>query len=278
MRSGLRPLVALTLCLISAGAGAQTPASAKPEQAAAEAKSAPPDRSPPAVNPGRPTVTDPAALTVPGWLETEFGVAKNLNRDRNMGTPLLFKLTAPGGRTQARLAFDGYVSLGDGSFSGFGDTYLAVQHLFRTQDHGKWDISGRLHLKMPTASDAIGTGKVDFGALLLASRDFTPSLHGDFNLGLTSLTRQQQPGTDTQAIAAASFTIPIPGGRWQYTNELVWTSAIAGTRAAVTTMHGVTYAVHRWDVYDAAVQWSLSGDGATWQVLFGRTFFLGKLF
>ena len=85
-------------------------------------------------------------------------------------------------------------------------------------------------------------------------------------------------GTDSQLLLTASFTFPIKGGRWQYTNELVYASPIQGVRSSVTTMHGLTYAVHRYDVYDVAVQWQLHGDGANFQVLFGKTFFLGKLF
>ena len=236
------------------------------------------DKNPPAVNAGRPTVTDPASLTAPGWLESEFGFAKGLDRDRNFSTPFLMKLTSKNERFQYRLSFDGYLKPGEGK-DGFGDTYLGFQYLFAKQEKSRFDISGRLTFKFPTAPASIGgTKKVDFNLLLLASRDFSPKVHGDFNLGVSSLSRSDAPGTDTQVQATASFTFPLKGGRWQYTNELVYNSPISGGRASLTTMHGFTYAVHRYDVYDVAVQWGLQGDGANFQVLFGKTFFLGKLF
>jgi hypothetical protein len=236
-----------------------------------------PDTSPPAVNPGRPTLTDPAALTAPGWLETEFGIQQNLNRDRSFGTPFLLKLTMNNRRLQYRLATDGYVRLGD-STDGIGDTYIAAHYLFAPQERAGYDLAGRLTIKLPTARRALGTQKVDFGALFLASRDYSRWIHADYNAGLTFLTRQNAPGNDTQLFLSASFTLPFRGGRWAYTNELTYFSPISGVRAQVTTMHGLTYAVHRYDIYDVAMQWGLYGDGATWQILFGRTFYLGHLF
>ncbi len=255
----------------------QAPAGSANQQAA------PPDHSPPAVNPGRPTVTDPASLTAPGWLEAEWGTSKNLDRDRTLMTPLLLKLTARNGRVQYRLENDGYVRQGDGT-EGIGDTNVALQYLFTSQERSGYDTSGRIALKIPTAPASIGTRKVDYGLLLLASRDFalypdkSPRVHGDFNLGLSSLTRQAAPGTDTQFLVSASFTFPFKGTRWAYTNELVYFSPIQGQRAEVTTMHGLAYAAHRYAVYDIALQWQLHGDGAVFQVLAGATFFFSKLF
>jgi hypothetical protein len=247
----------------------------EPGRNAAEEKS---DDSPPAVNPGRPTITDPASLTAPGWLESEVGGMKNFDHDRSFSTPFLLKLTSKNNRLQYRLATDGLIFPGAGGGNGFGDTYAGLNYLFARQKDTGFDISGRVTVKIPTAPAFLGTRKVDFNALFLASRDFTPSLHADFNAGLSTLTRQGAPGTDNQFLATASFTIPIKGGRWQYTNEVVYSSPIQGQRALLTTMHGFTYAVHRYDVYDIALQWKLHGDGSNLQLLFGKTFFFGRLF
>jgi len=255
---------------------------AGPEDRAADARSQEPatvnrDSSPPAVNPGRPTVTDPASLTAPGWLEVESGIMKDLDRDRTFSTPFLFKLTSKNARLQYRLSFDGLVAPGQAG-SAFGDTTAGLQYLFVPQSKGGVDVSGRVAVKIPTAPAFIGTRKVDFNALLLASRDFSPQLHCDANLGYSSLSRFQAPGTDQQLFASLSFTTPIKGGRWAYTNEVVYMSPVQGLRGQITTMHGLTYAVHRYDQYDVAFQWQLHGDGPVWQLLAGKTFFLGRLF
>jgi hypothetical protein len=238
----------------------------------------PPNQGPPAVNPGRPTVTDPAALTAPGWLETEFGLQKDLDRDRNFMTPLLLKLTDRNARLEYRLAYDGYQSFAEEATDGFGNVSVALQYLFAPQSRAGFDVSGRLQATIPTASAGMSTNKFDFSAMLLASRDFSPWAHGDFNASVSSLSRLDAPGTDTQLLLSASFTFPFKGNRWAYTNELVYLSPISGQRAQVTTMHGFTYAVHRYEVYDIALQWELEGDGAVFQILGGCTFFLGKLF
>src|SRR4051795_6846160 len=103
-------VLAFTVLVPATGAAAFGTRQPPPAQAADAGR---PDMSPPAVNAGRPTLTDPAALTAPGWLETEFGIFQNLNRDRAFGTPLLFKLTSSNRRLEYRLSTDGYVRLED---------------------------------------------------------------------------------------------------------------------------------------------------------------------
>jgi|GEM_PF-2010974 len=238
-----------------------------------------PDNHPPSVTPSAPSITDTATLSAPGWIEFDLTGFKNLTRDRSIGTPSLIKLTAGNRRLQYRIATDGYIRLGDHS-DGVGDTYLALQYLYKSQQTAGFDVAGRLTTKIPSGRRELGgTQKFDAGGLLLASRDFTKwQFHGDFNLGLSSLTRADAPGADYQLLAAASTTTPIRGGRWQYYNELVYFSPVQGQRYRVTTMHGVTFAQHRYEVYSAAMQWQLHGDASTFQVLLSASFFAGKLF
>jgi hypothetical protein len=238
-----------------------------------------PDNRPPAVTGGTPTITDTAALTLPGWVECDPGSLKNLNRDRILGTPFLLKVTDPNQRLQYRLASDGYVRLGTGVNS-YGDTYAGLHYLIASQEKVGFDVAGRFTVKIPTADPQIGgTKKFDYYALFLGSRDFTKwGLHGDFNLGLSSLSRPAAGGTDYQYLLSGALTVPIRGGRWQYTNELVYFSPIEGQRYRTTTMHGFAFANHRYEVYSAALQWQLHGDGPTFQVLVAGSFFLTKLF
>lgn len=246
---------------------------------AKQASSDQPDSSPPSVTPSAPSITDTATLSAPGWIECDFTAFKNLNLDRSFGTPTLLKLTSGNRRLQYRLSTDGYIRQGDGT-DGVGDTYFALQYLYKPQEKAGFDVAGRLTAKLPTGRRELGgTQKFDFNGLLLASRDFTKwGFHGDFNVGLSSLTRVDAPGADYQLLLAASTTVPIKGGRWQYSNELVYFSPIQGQRYRVTTMHGFAFAQHRYEVYTAALQWQLHGDSAAFQVLFSGSFFLGKLF
>ena len=123
------------------------------------------DHSPPAVTGGTPTITDTATLSPPGWLECDPGSLKNLNRDRILGTPVLFKLTSGNRRVQYRIATDGYIREGDGA-DGFGDTYLGLHYLFAAQERAGFDVAGRFTLTVPTARPALGgTRKFDYTGL-----------------------------------------------------------------------------------------------------------------
>ena len=241
------------------------------------------DEKRPAINAGRPTLTDPATLTAPGWLETEFGIQRLLQDNRLLQTPLLLKLTGGNRRTEYRLQTDGYSRMTDDSgnaVSGIGDTYAALQYLATSGASGNWYTAVRGTVKLPTASASkgIGSGKADYGALFLASRDLSQSLHLDVNAGLAALGQPACTGFDRQIFLSASTTMPIGRGKWQYTNELAYQAAAAGSDSQLTMMHGISYSVQPWDVWDAAINFGLNRGAPKYQVLFGRTFFLGRLF
>jgi hypothetical protein len=217
-------------------------------------------------------------MSTPGWIEFDPGVLKDLQRDSFLGTPYTLKLTSANNRVQYLLGSDGFIQRNIHS-RGVGDTYPGVHYLFVTQDKRGFDVAGKLVLKVPTAqSDIGGTARYDYFGYLLASRDLTKwGLHGDFNVGLASLSRQGDPGYDTQYMVSGSTTSPIQGGRWLYTNELVYFSGFPGQDYQVTTMHGVSYALHRYAIYSAAVQMAIHGDIPKFQLLLAASFNLGHL-
>ena len=269
------PILQFPLASILVTQAAQTPA--PPTQAAA-AKPADDEKDthPPAVSGGTPTVTDAATLSAPGWIEFDPGVLKDIDRDSLLGTPLTLKLTTTNNRLQYLLGSDGYVRQDSGA-KGIGDTFPGIHYLFLNQEKTGFDVAGKLLLKVPTASGTVGgTSRFDYSVFALASRDFTKwGFHGDFNLGLSYLSRAGDPGYDTQTLMSGSTTSPFPGGRWQYTNELVYYSGFAGTPARITTMHGFSYAAHRYATYSAGLQVGLQGDIPRYQVLLAASFNLG---
>jgi hypothetical protein len=252
--------------------------STPPAAAAAAQGTEAPDTHPPAVSGGTPTVTDAAELSAPGWFELDPGVLKDLDRDALLGTPLTLKFTATNNRLQYLLGSDGFVQQ-DAHTRGVGDTYPGVHYLFLTQEKNSWDVAGKILLKVPTASqDLGGTGRFDYSGFVLASRDFTKwGFHGDFNAGVSALSRPNGPGYDNQTLVCGSTTSPIQGGRWQYTNELVYFSAIPGQDYRLTTMHGISYAAHRYATYSAGVQLALHGDIPRYQLLLAASFNIGHL-
>ncbi len=262
---------------------AQSPAKVNPPISTAQIVPPPPqaqdapDTHPPAVSGGTPTVTDAAEVSFPGWIEFDPGVLKSLERDSLFGTPFTFKYTALNNRLQYLLGFDGYVRQ-DSHTTGMGDTYPGVHYIFLTQEKKGFDVAGKLIVKIPTATNQIGTGRMDYSGFVLASRDLTKwGLHSDFNAGVTALSRGNGPGYDNQVLLSASTTSPITGGRWQYTNELVYFSPMPGQDYHLTMMHGLSYAVHRYATYSAAVQVAFHGDIPRYQLLVAASFNLGKL-
>jgi len=252
-----------------------TPQTPTPAQApAADA----PDTHPPAVSGGTPTVTDAAEMSAPGWFEFDPGVLKDLDRDTLVGTPFTLKFTTNNNRLQYLLGSDGYISDASNT-NGIGDTYPGVHYLFLNQEKHGFDVAGKLIVKVPTASAQVGgTGRLDYSGYALASRDFTKwGFHGDFNAGISALSRAAGPGYDNQTLLSGSTTSPIPGGRWQYTNELVYFSPLPGQDYRLTTMHGFSYAAHRYATYSAALQIAIHGDIPHYQLLFAASFNIGHL-
>ncbi len=236
------------------------------------ADATPPDTHPPAVSGGTPTVTDQATLSAPGWVEFDPGVLKDLDRQSFVGTPLTLKFTTNNNHLQYLLGSDGLVFLSHNT-SGMGDTYPGVHYQFLSEEKHGFDVAAKFILKVPTAPTSIGTGRPDYSAYALASRDFTKwQFHGDFNFGVSELSRAGDPGYDRQVLLSASTTSPFRGGRWQYTNELVYFSPIQGQAYQLTTMHGFSYAAHRYATYSAALQIGLNGDIPRYQLLFAASF------
>jgi hypothetical protein len=226
----------------------------------------------PPVSGGTPTVTDAAELSAPGWIEFDPGVLKDLVGDPNAGTPFTFKYTTKNRHLQYLLASDGLVT--QGGTAGIGDTYFGAHYLVRTQDKGGYDVAFKGIVKVPTASASVGgTGKVDDSAFLLVSRDMTKwGFHEDINAGLSTVGNGDSTGFSRQILLSYSTTSPFIGGRWQYTNELVYLGAIPGQEARSTTMHGFAYARHSYEVYSAALQVRLKGDIPKYQFLFAASF------
>ena len=256
-----------------------------------------------AVNPGRPTVTDVAPLTVPGYLELESGlnyVKGGAGLDYQFNQAFLLKLTDRPGRTEFRLSSSGYVVqkttggtaavttggpngstvivANTNSFAqGFGDTTFGVQHLFMAQTPKRYNVAGRLEYKLPTGGSRVGTGRSDYNLLLLASKDYTEKLHADYNLGQALLGRSDQSGYAKQFFASAAFSYQIPRG-FTVQTELYGFSGNALNGTNIVNGYGFTYTSRPSVVYDGYIGFGLTRSAPKYAITIGRTFFLGKLF
>jgi len=264
-----------------------------------------PESSPTAaVNPGRPTITDTAPLTAPGYLELETGLnyAKGgAGLDYQVTQALLLKLTDRPGRTEFRVSTDGYViqrTIGGSAAvttsnpvtgpaamtdnnaifaQGFGDTTFGVQHLIVAQTPKTYDLSARLEYKLPTGGANVGTGKSDYNALFLASKDYSDRFHADYNLADAFLGRTDSSGYVHQVFTSAAFSYKLPRNFTVQTEVYGYSgNSLNGTNVA--NGYGFTYTPQPDSEYDGYINFGLTRAAPKYFVTVGHTFFLGKLF
>jgi hypothetical protein len=138
----------------------------------------------PSVTPYRPTVSNPADLPVPGWLEGEFGGLHTSGEDHSRAdsVPWLLKYAFDENRGLL-LGGNAYVSAqptGASKQSSFGDTFLEWKQRFPVNDKTAFGIEAGV--VAPTASHDLGIGKAQWEANGIFSSDLG-AMHLDLNLG-----------------------------------------------------------------------------------------------
>jgi len=143
------------------------------------------DDDAPSAQPYRPSVSTPATLTAPGWIEIEGGLVHSRDdRARRDGLPVTAKLafTPDWG---VRVTADAWVRTRDDSgsqVSGYGDTAFVVKRRFAVDEASAFGLEAAVLL--PTAHRGVGSGsgKADYGINAIYSADFASSWHADLNL------------------------------------------------------------------------------------------------
>jgi len=138
----------------------------------------------PSVTPYRPTVSNPADLPVPGWLEGEFGGLHTSGEDHSRAdsVPWLLKYAFDENRGLL-LGGNAYMSAqpsGASKQSSFGDTFLEWKQRFPVSDKAAFGIEAGV--VAPTASHDLGIGKAQWEANGIFSSDLG-AMHLDLNLG-----------------------------------------------------------------------------------------------
>jgi hypothetical protein len=230
----------------------------------------------PSATPYRPTVSNPAELSAPGWLEMEAGLARSKGGGAvwQSNTPWLLKLAFTddfgvmlGGDLHVRQTdADGAV------LRGHGDSTLAFKH--------RWAVSEDLAFglewgaKFATATRGLGSDKTDAGFTGIVSQDIG-KYRIDANLGMTrlglaelGLARQQYPW-------AAAVSRPA-GENWTLALETAGVYR-RGAPASSQLLAAASYGVTKRLVLDFGAATRLSEAGPQWLAFVGATYLTAKL-
>lgn len=228
-----------------------------------------------AVLPYRPSVASPAQLPVPGQLEFEAGgLLSKTGESRRASLPYTFKL-AFSPEWGVLLEGEGYVRARDETglrATGVGDTTIVLKRAFLLDSATALGLE--LGWKLPTAKDAIGSGKSDVSLNGIFSRDLG-AVHMDANVNATHL-GASDPGTGTlQKGWAASFSTPV-SARWGATAEVSGTR-LRGAPATAQLLLAATYTPTARLAIDVGMARGLTAASPDWSLFSGLVVPLGKL-
>jgi hypothetical protein len=267
MRALLRGVLTVVLAGCAAVAAADDVAEGRP---ASEEQ--------PEATPYRPTISTPAALSAPGWIEIEGGGLRDLagGPARRDSLPYTVKLafTPDWG---IRLGGDAWVRQVDAdghALSGFGDTSIIVKRRFAVDDKSAFGVEGGVLL--PTSRNGVGNDRADWFLTGIYSADLPADLHTDVNLEGTRF-GAPDPGTSrTQLLWAASLSKTL-NERWGVVGEFSGTYQ-RGAEGTTQLLVAATFNVSRALVLDAGAAHGLRSGSNDRSFFAGFTWLAARLF
>jgi hypothetical protein len=233
----------------------------------------------PSTTPYRPSVSTPAALSAPGWIEVEAGALHEHDADgtRRDSIPTTVKLafTPDWG---IRIGGDAWVHQRDdaGSASGIGDTSIVLKRRFAIDDAQAFGLEAQA--TVPTSHHGIGSGsgKADYGINAIYSADFAGAWHTDLNLIGTRLGQIDDGASRTQVLWAAALSRAL-NERWGVVGEFSGTHQRGGDDTSQFLL-AASCNVTKQLTLDAGAARSLRSGAPAWSAFTGFTWLATKLF
>ena len=224
------------------------------------ALSAQADDGKPAATPYRPSVSTPAQLSAPGWLEVEGGVWRQLGNDTHRDSlPWTAKLAFSddwgirvGGEAVVRQTDE----LGQ-TLSGNGVTGIVLKRRFAVNEQSAFGLE--LGATLPTGRSGIVSGKSDTALNAIYSADLG-DWHTDINLVAIYLGAPDAGTSYLQTVWAAALSRPLNDalglvGEFSGTHQ-------SGAVSAAQFLFGASYGVTKSLVLDAGMARRVSGGAA----------------
>ncbi|MEO7336038.1 MAG: transporter [Caldimonas sp.] len=229
------------------------------------------------VTPYRPSVSTPASLSAPGYLEFELGgvAARSAGSSRRQSLPYDLKL-AFNRDWGLRVSGDAWVRQTDSTgerLKGFGDTSVVLKHRIEVNDASAFGVE--LGATGPTARSGLGIDRTAYLLTGIYSADIG-SWHTDLNLAATRFGTVEGPVGRTQRLWAASLSRAL-SDRVGVSAELSGTNQ-RGMAATSQLLLAASYAVSKTLVLDAGLAQSLRTGAADRSFFAGMTVLGPRLF
>jgi hypothetical protein len=230
----------------------------------------------PSATPYRPTVSTPANLSEPGWLELELGGQRtsggDLARRDNIPYTLKYAFTPDWGLRVGGDAWVREVGADGSKLSGIGDTAVIVKRRFALNDNAAFGVEGGVNL--PTAKDGLGSGKADYLVTGIYSANLG-DYHTDLNLSGTRLGQIASDESRWQTAWAASLSRAL-GERWGVAGEFSGTYR-KSVPSTAQFLAAASYNYSKRVVFDAGAAFGLARASADWSLFAGVTLLIGKI-
>jgi Putative MetA-pathway of phenol degradation len=219
-----------------------------------------------------------------GVLQLEAGLAYERERLAARPSDRRFTLEAAlrGGlteRLELRVEGEPLVRLrGAEDETGHGDFTLSAKYRFLDAADGSWMPSlGVLpFVKLPVTEEPIGSGKTDFGALLLSSFALPGQVSVDLDAGLAAVGQSRPGGYVLQAIVAVGASRDLTDWLVLFSDVIYASREERASRDSVVLDAGVIWRAGRDVAVDASVVTSLTGPGPDWTVRAGVSLRFGR--
>jgi hypothetical protein len=236
------------------------------------------------ISPDRAGAATSTSTVAPGAFQLESGLA--YSRERIGGSPPERRFTVEAGvragvtdHLELRIEAEPLVRLrGAEDDTDHGDFTLSAKYRFLDASEGSWRPSlGVLpFVKLPVAEAPIGSGKTDFGALVLASFALPGQVSLDVDAGLAAVGQSRTGGYLLQAIVAAGASRDLTDWLTLFSDLVYASRAERAARASVALDAGVIWRPTRDVAVDTSVVTSLAGPGPDWAVRGGVSIRFGR--
>jgi hypothetical protein len=222
------------------------------------------------IDPDRPELTESAKLLRRGFVQLESGLAFSRERRDGFANEKTFEAAADLRigllhDVELNLSWEPLVSVwGREDAVGVGDVTLGVRYRFvEGIEDEPWPphVAVKVFAKLPAMNEPIGTGRPDFGVLLLASFELPNDFELEVNVGAAAVGQPRSNRFLGQAIATASLSRDITQSMLGFLELLFNSRQEEEGREYFAVNVGLVYRLTRNLAIDAGFQTLVAGRG-----------------